>query len=172
MQWDCQDVCYRRHMARAKKPAKVTKSTARRRAKPARSRADAERELLALAARLSTTAADAEPPPTSLRAALDELLTAYAADGALAAALIEARRGARGDKRASLALAWAREQLRLAIEELLAREAKADRLRAPLALDALAWLVLVAAESVIHEPPAAAVDRTDTLLALVHGPGD
>ena len=132
-----------------------------------RIRADAERQLLALAGRLSTIAREDEPPATSLRAAVEALLTAYAADGALAAALIEARRLARTDKRAALALAWAREQARLAIEDVLAREAKADRVRAVGPLDALAWLVLVAAESLVHEPAGVAVDRAETLLALV-----
>ena len=162
-------------MAAAKRRAKARRATRRVRRKTphgrprvaAPNRHDAERRLLALAARLSSVAAESEPPTTPLRAALTDLLAAYGSDGAFAAALIEARRAVRGDKRAALALAWAREQLRLAIEEVIAREAKADRLRPSLPLDALAWLVLVAAESLVHDPPGEAGDRVETLLALV-----
>jgi hypothetical protein len=155
-------------MAKAKKRGKRRRRAprARRPTTPAAS-ADAERHLLVLAARVSAIAAEHDAPETSLRAAIDELLAAYAADGPLAATLTDAWRGARADKRAALALAWAREQLRLAIEDVLAREAKADRIRPGLGLDALAWLVLVAAESIVYEPAGVAIDRAETLLAIV-----
>jgi hypothetical protein len=127
---------------------------------------DAERHLLALAARLSTVGAEGDPPVTPLGVTVKDLLGAHAADGALAEALIDARRVARADKRAALALAWAREQVRLAVEEVLAREAKAERLHPALPLDAVAWVLLVAAESLVHDPSGGALDRLDTLLAL------
>ena len=123
--------------------------------------------MLALAARLSTIAAEGEPPGTPVRLALGELLGAYAPEAPLASALLDARRVVRADKRAALALAWAREQVRLAVEDLLTREVKADRLRPSLPVEAIAWVVLVVAESLVNDLPGAAVDRGETLLALV-----
>lgn len=130
-----------------------------------------EGELLALARRVSAIAAEPEPPRTSLRGALDALLEAYAADARLRSALLDAWRLAATDKRAALALAWAREQLRLAVADVLAREAKADRLRPGTPLDALAWVTLAAAEAVIHELPGSAPDRVDALVALARPSG-
>ncbi len=127
---------------------------------------DAERGLLALARRLSAIAAEHEPSATSLRAAVEILLSACGSGGALAGALLEAWRVARTDKRAALALAWAREHVKLAIIELLLREAKADRLRTDLPIDALAWAFLVGAEAAVHELSGSPTDRVDALLAL------
>src|SRR5688500_6118539 len=132
-------------MARARKSDKRTKSAAK--AKPAgarRVRPDVERTMLELAQRVATIAAEPHPAPTPLRAALAHMLSTHAAHGA---ALLDAWRRARADKRAALAQGWAREQLRLAVVELLGREAKAGRLRTELPHDALAWVVVVASES-------------------------
>lgn len=129
-----------------------------------------EMALLELAQRLSAIAAEDEPPGTSLRGALERVVASYARGGALAKLVADAWRAATTDKRAALSLAWAREQLRLAVADVLAREAKGGRLRADLPLDAVAWVVLAGAEAVMHELPERAVDRIDTLLALVEPP--
>jgi hypothetical protein len=70
----------------------------------------------------------------------------------------------RGDKIGALALAWARERLRLTLEELLAREPARSTL--PGSAAARAWLILAACEAMALEPPAAAADRLRTLLEL------
>ena len=66
---------------------------------------------------------------------------------------------------ASLALSWAREQLRLSLEETITRSPK-GRPTLGLAPDALAWLLLAACEAIAHEPPSAVADRVRTVLAL------
>lgn len=165
-------------MASAGKPLKRTRRGAPRRAtepgRPATATVPVlpvyESELLAVAGRLSAAAAEAEPPATSLRAAIEALVAGYIRGGALASVVAEAWRAAGADKRAALSLAWAREQLRLAVADVLAREAKAGRLRADLPLDTLAWAVLAGAEAVMYEPPESAADRIDALLGLVEPP--
>jgi hypothetical protein len=71
----------------------------------------------------------------------------------------------RREKTASLALSWAREQVRLSLEETIAR---APRTRPALGLapDTLAWLLLAACEAIAHEPPSAVADRVRTVLEL------
>ena len=71
----------------------------------------------------------------------------------------------RREKTASLALSWAREQVRLSLEETIARS---PRPRAALGLppDTLAWLLLAACEAIAHEPPSAVADRVRTVLEL------
>jgi hypothetical protein len=116
--------------------------------------------LLALARELEGLGADALPR------ALRAVATAYAPDGALPRAVHRAWLAARDDKTATLALAWAREQLRLGLQEVI--EATPPSARGALALPAetLAWLLLAACESLAHEPPAAAADRLRLLLEL------
>jgi hypothetical protein len=70
----------------------------------------------------------------------------------------------RGDKTLTLALAWARENVRLALEEALMRAPDAGTLPGP--ADARASLLLAACEAIAHEPPAAGVDRLRALLEL------
>jgi len=71
----------------------------------------------------------------------------------------------RREKTASLALSWAREQLRLSLEETIARS---PRVRPALGLapDTLAWFLLAACEAIAHEPPSAVVDRIRIVLEL------
>jgi hypothetical protein len=69
----------------------------------------------------------------------------------------------RGDKTAALALAYARENLRLALEEVLAR---APRGALPGSPDTRSWLVLAACEAMALEPREAAADRLRALLHL------
>jgi hypothetical protein len=84
-------------------------------------------------------------------------------------ALAAARIGARRDKTRALALAWAREQLRLGLGEILARAAAAGDLRVALAAEPLAWCVLAACESLADEPPQAAPDRIRFLAEWLTG---
>jgi hypothetical protein len=72
---------------------------------------------------------------------------------------------ARREKTATLALSWAREQLRLSLEEAIARSPRA-RPALGLAPDTLAWLLLAACEAIAHEPPSAVADRVRTVLEL------
>ncbi len=153
-------------MARARKRAVRRRSKRRtpsRRATPAprvASPSDAERRLLGLARELEGLGADALP------GAIRVLAAAYAPDGELPAAVQRAWLAARSDKTAALALAWAREQLRLGLQGVI--EATPPSARGVLALPAetLAWLLLAACESLAHEPPSAAADRLRLLLQL------
>jgi hypothetical protein len=121
---------------------------------------EAERRLLALAREMEGLGADA------LSGALRTLAAAYAPDGELPAAVHRAWLATRSDKTATLALAWAREQLRLGLQGVI--EATPPSARGVLALPAetLAWLLLAACESLAHEPPSAAADRLRLLLHL------
>lgn len=114
---------------------------------------DAERRLLDLARALPADG------PNAVRVVAD----AYRPDGPLPLALAETWIAGRRDKTRALALAWAREQLRLALEDAL-------RGAATFAEPAtLAWLVLAACEALAHEPPSAAADRLAALLDMVGG---
>jgi hypothetical protein len=157
-------------MARARKRA-ARRSRTRRRPSSARRSSpapahratgptDAERRLLALAREMEGLGADALPR------ALHALAAAYAPDGELPAAVHRAWLAARTDKTATLALAWAREQLRLGLQGVI--EATPPSARGVLGLPAetLAWLLLAACESLAHEPPSAAADRLRLLLRL------
>ena len=124
--------------------------------------ADAESLLLTLARELAGL-----PAETDVSAALRLLAAAHAPDGPLARAVARAWIRGRDDKTAELALAWAREQVRLALEEILARSPRRGALLG--AVGTRAWLLLAAAESIAHEPPEAAADRVRTLLDLVDG---
>jgi hypothetical protein len=149
----------RRRPARRAKPATrpATRPAPRHHATPP---ADAERRLLALAREMETLGADALP------GAIRTLAAAYAPDGELPIAVHRAWLAARTDKTAALALAWAREQLRLGLQAVI--EATPPSARGVLALpsDTLAWLLLAACESLAHEPPSAAADRLRTLLSV------
>jgi hypothetical protein len=72
---------------------------------------------------------------------------------------------ARREKTASLALSWAREQLRLSLEETLARSPRTGPTLG-LTPDTLAWLLLAACEAIAHEPPSAVADRVRIVLEL------
>jgi len=123
---------------------------------------EAETRLLALARELAT-------PPLSvdLAAALHHLAAAHAPDAPLPRAVARAWIHGRADKTAALQLAWAREQVRLALEEILARSPRAGALTGP--HETRAWLLLAAAEAIAQEPEAAAADRLKTLLELTGG---
>jgi hypothetical protein len=151
-------------MARSRKRRRARRTRPSPRTAPTTSNApsEAERELLALARELAGLGRDALPR------ALRVLATAYAPDSPLPEAVARAFLGARGDKTRVLALAWAREQVRLALQEVL--EATPPSARGMLSSpDTVAWLLLAGAEALAKEPPAAVSDRLKTLAALTGG---
>ena len=144
-------------MARRRKKRKTVVPRA-----PARTTlSDAERRLLALAQTIGSGAVDHR---AALSAALQTLTAEYTAEAALPRAMCGAWLGSRKDKTAALALAWAREQVRLALRDVLDR---ADT-RAPLKVDAetLAWLLLAACEALAYEPASAVADRVRVLFEI------
>lgn len=155
--------------------ARSRKARARRRKRPARARpapaqpppappparpSEAEARLLALARELAGLGRDALPR------ALRALGAAYAPDAPLPRAVARAFLDTRGDKTSTLALAWAREQVRLALQELL--EATPPSARGAIAAppDTLAWLLLAGAEALAKEPAGAVPDRLRLLASL------
>ena len=124
-------------------------------------RVTAETLLLDLARALADT--------TELVPTIERTAAAYAPDAALADALREDLGRRRDDKTGRLALAWAREQVRLALVDVL-RRARADRrLRAGDDVETLAWLWLAACEALAYEPPGAVQDRVHALRAFLTG---
>jgi hypothetical protein len=159
----------RKSNKRAKRSAKSKRARGRRAVSdPERGRRgvhDAERVTLDLARRIATIATEPPPAPTSLRAALTQMTTAYASQ---ATVFFDAWKRARTDKRAALALGWAREQLRLAVVELLGRDARTGRLRTQVSHDSLAWIIVALGESAVADTTDA-VERIDAL-TIVLGP--
>jgi hypothetical protein len=97
-------------------------------------------------------------------AAVGVLMRAYAPAAPLATALRKDWIRGRDDKSSRLALAWAREQVRLALVDVLERE----RARGPAAdTDTVAWLWLAACEALAYEPEAAVSDRAHALATFL-----
>lgn len=119
---------------------------------------------------LLTLAKDLAGAP--LDGALRKLAAAFAPSADLPREIFGAWIKSRREKTASLALSWAREQLRLSLEETIARSPRV-RPAAGLAPDTLAWLLLAACEAIAHEPPSAIADRIRIVLELSGhaGPG-
>jgi hypothetical protein len=74
-------------------------------------------------------------------------------------------------KSRALALAWAREQARLALRDVLERAVAAGAARRDLDPDMLAWLLVAASEALAREPMEAVPDRRQALAEFVRGPG-
>lgn len=150
-------------MPRSRRPPtrRARAAPAKRRARAAPPPTEAEARLLALARDL-----DGLPLETALRA----LAAAHGPAARLPRAVFRVWLRSRDDKTAGLALAWAREQLRLALRDALAQTRAASRPPLHLDDDTLAWLLLAAAESLAHEPPAAVADRLRAILALAAPP--
>jgi hypothetical protein len=121
---------------------------------------EAERHLLALARELSTLGVDPLPR------ALDLLAAAYGPGGPLPSAVQRAWLAGRGNKTVVLALAWAREQVRLALEEILVAASAGARGALGVSSDVEAWIVLAACEALAYEPPSAVPDRARALAEL------
>ena len=109
-------------------------------------------------------------PKVDLDAIVAALATAYAPESRLATALRNDWLRGRGDKTARLALAWAREQVRLAVAEALQHVRAQRTLRVSGDVDTLAWLVLAACEALAHEPASAVSDRAHALVAFLRAP--
>ena len=153
-------------MKRRRKPGRASGRKRRRRratraAPPAPPQpTEAERRLLALARELSTLEGDALPR------ALDLLAEAYGPEAPLPSALHQAWLAGRGNKTAVLALAWAREQVRLALEEILGGAPLGARASLGVPAETRAWIVLAACEALAHEPASAVPDRVRALAEL------
>jgi hypothetical protein len=113
-----------------------------------------EPRLLRLARELSALGRS-RPPATALSAALVRLGRHHA------------RAGTRRSGQAGLAVAWAREQVRLALAELLERAARAGAVRTDVPADTLAWLLLAAGDALAQEPSEAVPDRLAALAAFI-----
>jgi hypothetical protein len=129
------------------------------------SRRAAEADLLRLAREISAIAQVRDPAKAGVRAALALLARAYT-EGPLPRALFHAWLHRSVDESAALALAWAREQLRLALEEVIDQEAPRGRARTDVPAATLAWMLLAACEAMAHEPAGSVDDRLETLVAF------
>jgi hypothetical protein len=117
------------------------------------------RDLGARATRLSDARA--------LRASIDAVAAAYGPDAPLAGLLRRDWLRGRTDKNSRLALAWAREQVRLALVDVLRGAARNGLIPEAADADSVAWFWLAGAEALAHEPPSAVADRALTLAALL-----
>jgi len=120
--------------------------------------------LLKLAREIAALARERPPGPTTLAAALEKLGAAFTSPNLQPLAMLEAWKKTRDDKTRFLALAWAREQLRLALQELIQRLTDTTHARADVAPATLAWLLLASCEALAYEPAAAVPDRIGVLL--------
>jgi len=130
-------------------------------------RASAETLLLGVARDISMRAAALERT-ADVDTIVAALLSAYAPDAPLAHALREDWLRGRDDKTARLALAWAREQVRLALCEVLQRTRALRPPRTGADPETLAWLWLAACEALAHESASAASDRAHALVTFLH----
>jgi len=106
--------------------------------------------LLTLARELTEIPSRTAGPATALPAAIEHLARAWRPDGPLAALAFDAWSAARADKTRALALAFAREQVVLGLQEILEATMKRGPRHENLAPDALAWLVIAGCESLAH----------------------
>lgn len=144
---------------RPTKPSRAPK--ARRRRVPRSSAAAASPEelrLLRLASELTALGRGARPPAEIVDAALERLAVSGPASGR------------NGDKGQSLALAWAREQARLALADVLHRAATVGAARTDIGAETLAWLVFAGAEALAHEPADAVADRLHAITTFIRPP--
>jgi len=125
---------------RARRPTRSARATRSVPPKPS----EAEQRLLALARELAALGVDPLPR------AVDLLAGAYAPDAPLPRAMYRA------------SLAWAREQVRMALEEILI----GSRTGVGLTAETHAWVLLAACEALAHEPPSAVADRRRALAEL------
>jgi hypothetical protein len=122
----------------------------------------AETLLLDLARDMSARAAGSTSSP-DIATMVDLLAAAYAPGAPLAEALREPA----SEKTAQLARGWAREQVRLALMEMVTSATAAQLMRTDTDADTLAWLWLAACESLAHETPAAVPDRVSALTTFL-----
>lgn len=127
----------------------------KRRTVALRAKTPNETRLLRLARELAALTRDTEPPARALEAALARL--------AAGTPTPDPRAARAPQKLRRLAHAWAREQTRLALSELIQRAARVGAARADVAPDLLAWLLLAGADALVHEPTDAVADRVQAL---------
>jgi hypothetical protein len=126
-----------------------------------------EEPLLALARELAGIAAAPDPPLVRRDRALACLAVAFGEDGELASRLPGAWHRARTNGGLALALAWAREQLRVSLHEILEAGARAGTIRKEPPAAELAWVLLAACEALMREAPGGGVVTTaDVVRAL------
>lgn len=149
----------KRKVKQKKVRAKTTRLPRRRRKPVVRLRPlEPERRLLRLASELTALGRADRPPRDTLADAL----------ACFSAGLAEpAPATGRADKARRLALAWAREQVRLAFTEVLERATAAGAVRRDVPVAMLAWLVLAACETLAQEAPDAVPDRLAALAAFI-----
>ena len=151
------------------------RATKRREHAPAprveRARPDVDAPLLALARRIAEL--HATDGVARLEAALERLAAGYGEDGTATTALFEtwitSHRAEHREKTRELAVAWAREHIRLALQEILEQEVTAGRVRKDIDAQDLAWILLAGAEALAHEAPGDAPERIRLLLSLARG---
>jgi len=102
-----------------------------------------------------------------LAAALEKLAAAWAPGAPLLRDVAEAWMRSRGNKTSALALAWAREQVRLSLQEIVEATPKDQRGRIEATPDTLAWILLAGCEALAHESASAAADRVRALVELI-----
>lgn len=130
---------------------------------PARARppapSPAEAALLALASEVTAFPVDLAPRPL-VAATLERVAAAFTPSSRLAAP------PAAGDAE-RLALAWAREQARLALAHVIERVAKSGALRVQAPVETLAWLLLAAGVELAHEAGDVVGERVAALVDLI-----
>ena len=149
-------------MARARRRQSKTRRKKTRSAPKRRIRVTVPRPTRAEALLLALAKDLADAP---LDGALRKLADAFAPSAELPREVYGAWIKSRREKTTTLALSWAREQLRLSLEEMIARSPRA-RPAGGLPPDTLAWLLLAACEAIAHEPPSAVADRVRIVLEL------
>ncbi len=112
--------------------------------------ADAEARLLSLAREVAAIPARTSTPREAMSATIEHLVEAWRPDAPLAAAVFAAWNAARRDDRAALALAFAREQVALGVREVVEAASRAGEVRDDLSVEAMAWLLTAACESIAH----------------------
>ncbi len=103
----------------------------------------------------------------ALAAAVQRLAAAFGPPASLPGEVFQAWVRSRSDKNATLALAWAREQVRLGLQDVVERTPKPTRPRIDTDAATLAWLLLAACEAIAQEPPSAVADRVRAILDLI-----
>jgi hypothetical protein len=156
-----------RRRPKTRRRAEPSRRTIRIAKRAAVARSSAETLLLEVARDVSRRAAALERA-ADVDTIVAALSSAYAPDAPLANALREDWLRGRDDKTARLTLAWAREQVRLALSEVLQRTRALRPLRTGVDVEILAWLWLAACEALAHEPASAASDRAHALATFLH----
>ncbi|HYS16811.1 MAG TPA: hypothetical protein VET45_07800 [Candidatus Binatia bacterium] len=126
----------------------------------------AELRLLELAQELAALARDPGGSQT-LSAAVRKLAAAYGPSAPLPQEVFRAWAQSRSDKTSALALSWAREQVRLGLQEVVERTTRGARSRIEADAETLTWLLLAGCEAIAQEPPAAGADRLRALLQII-----